>query len=312
MVAKINYQRWENLKAQDIVDIIAPASFCPPPENSLPAVKDTLKEWGLVPRIAENIYGKDLLCANTDEQRFLFLKEALLNTESKAVWCLRGGYGCTRLIPFLKNINPPKHSKLFIGFSDITALHIFLQDQWGWATLHGPSARQVAIKDIHEDNIIEIKDFILGKQTSIEFNHLTPMNKLAEQNRTVTSVITGGNLCLVQTSIGTSWQINAAHKILFLEEVNERGYRVDRMLEHLEQAGIFNDVSAIIFGDFIGGKEVDGTNFVEPVLKRFAEQANFPVLRCLDIGHGKTNRPLPFGIPAKLGLGTEASLTIKF
>lgn len=310
MGSQQSYQLWNPLESQDTIDIIAPSAICTPQENAIQAIKETLASWGLTAHIPENIYGKDLLCANTDDQRFLFLKDALLNTESKAIWALRGGYGCTRLITRLATLPTPKQIKLFIGMSDITALHIFLQQKWGWATIHGPSARQIATKTVHEENINEVKNLILGKQTTIEFNSLIPLNKLATQTITLTAPITGGNLCLVQTSLGTVWQIDAAGKILFLEETNERGYRVDRMLQHLEQAGVFKDVTAVILGDFIGGKEPDGSSLIDPVLKRFAEQVDFPVLRIAGIGHGNFNRPLPLGIPAKLKLGPDASLNI--
>lgn len=299
------------LKPNDRIDIVAPASVCQAHENAIPAVKKILTEWELTPHIPEDIYGPDLLCANSDEKRFSFLKDALLNDQSKAVWCLRGGYGCTRLIPQLLKLPKPKYQKLFIGMSDVTALHIFLQQQWAWPTFHGPSARQIATGTVQADNIAEIKNLIFGNIKTLEYKNLQPLNNLAKQTQILTGDITGGNLCLVQASLGTAWQINTKNKILFLEEVNERGYRVDRMLEHLHQAGIFKNITAVILGDFIDGKEPDGSSLIDPVLQRFADTVDFPVLRCLGIGHGNFNRPLPLGINSALMLGPNPNLMIK-
>lgn len=303
---------WQALHAGDIIEIIAPASPCLKTEAPLAQIQEYLTSWGLVPRIPTNIFGKDLLCANTDELRFEFLKNALVNSESKAIWCLRGGYGSARLIPKLAalgltNITP----KLFIGMSDITALHLFLQQAFGWATLHGPSARQVTDNDVDAANIQELKKIIFGQQQKLYYDNLTFLNDKNLGDQELHTSIIGGNLCLIQNSIGTLWQINADNKILFLEETSERGYRIDRMLQHLEQAHVFDGILAVILGDFSGGKEPDGSSLVEPVLKRFAENCNFPVLRCPGVGHERFNRPLPLGTKAILAMnGTNPTLTV--
>jgi muramoyltetrapeptide carboxypeptidase len=286
------------------IDIIAPGSSVS--LTDLDAVRDMLSAWGCTPIIPDNLLGDDLLCANTDEQRFEHLKNALFNTESSVIWCMRGGYGCTRLLPKLAELPPPKHQKLLIGCSDITALHIFLQQQWGWSTLHAPGAKQAALGQVSETDILAIKDLLLSNPSLSHNLEMAPLNISAKQTTKITSTITGGNLCLIQASIGTFWQINARNKILFLEEVNERGYKIDRMLTHLQQAGIFDGLDALILGDFIGGEEPNGKSLIEPVLQRFADTCPYPVLRCLGIGHGFDNHPLPLGTPIQLILASGA------
>lgn len=298
----------QSLTPGDTIDIIAPATGCN--KQDVEAVKNLLTSWNLIPRIPTDLFGEDLLCINSNEKRFAQLKDALCNTESKVIWCLKGGYGCARLIPELEKLAKPTQPKLLIGFSDITVLHLFLQQKWNWQTLHGPGARQVALETIDLNNIHEIKNIFFGNQKIIEFK-LSPLNKAAGQNIGMDTTITGGTLSLIQTSLGTSWQIDAKNKILFLEDCNERGYKVDRMLQHLKQAGAFSDIHAVIFGDFIGGQEPEGFSLVDKVIQRFAEENDFPVLSCPDIGHGKFNRPLPFGTPANLSLGTTNLLTVK-
>lgn len=290
------------LKPGDSVDIIAPASRCS--DQQLDAIKELFESWQLKCVIPEDIFGNDLLCANTDEIRFNHLKNALLNPQTKAVICARGGYGSMRLIPELAKITPPETAKIFVGMSDITALLLFLEQQWQWPTIHtGP-----ALDKFSPESINAIKPLLFGEVDHVQFNEITPLNKYAEKEQMIEASVTGGNLCLIQTSIGTLWQMNAKNKIIILEETGERGYRVDRMLEHLHQAHLFNDTVAILLGDFIKGNDPDGSSTIEPVIKRFAEQCEIPVLRIKGIGHDYINFPIPFGTPAKLYLGSEIKL----
>lgn len=146
---------------------------------------------------------------------------------------------------------------------------------------------------------------LFGEQDQIVLDG-SSLNALANQPHRLDACVTGGNLCLVQASIGTSWQLKGAQKIIFLEEVNERGYRVDRMLEHLRQAGIFDNAQAIVFGDFLDGNEPDGSSLVQPVLERFAQQIKIPVIQIAGIGHGYINQPLWLGSSATLQLGPKS------
>ena len=113
----------------------------------------------------------------------------------------------------------------------------------------------------------------------------------------------GGNLCILQCGIGTNWQLDPSDKILFFEDIDERGYRVDRMLMHLQQANILEKAKAIIFGDFVGGKEPNGTSLILPVLQRFADSIDLPVFSLPGCGHGPENFPLPFNVPLEFEVG---------
>lgn len=294
-------QKLPTLKPGDTVEIIAPASRCS--DQHLKELKELLSSWQLNCIVDKDIFGDDLLCANSDEVRFFGLKNALQNPEIKAVICARGGYGSMRLIPELNKIIPPISPKLFIGMSDITALNLYLQQQWQWPTVHGA----LALDKFSSESIAAMKSILFAEVQQMEFSG-SPLNKFAENKHIIDAPIIGGNLCLVQTSIGTIWQINANNKIIFLEEVGERGYRIDRMLEHLRQANIFKNAAAILFGDFIEGKEPNGSSLIQPVLKRFAESCEIPVIQVEGIGHGETNFPLVLGTNAKLKLGTTTKI----
>lgn len=294
-------QKLPTLNPGDSVELIAPASRCS--DKHLNDIKELLTSWGLDCIVADDIFGVDLLCANSDAHRFNSLKKALQNPKTKAIICARGGYGSMRLIPDLAKIQPTQSAKLFVGMSDITALNLYFQQEWKWPTIHGA----LALDKFSAESISKHKSFLFGENELVEFIGI-PMNALAAKNHAVETTITGGNLCLVQTSIGTVWQMQGQNKIIFLEEVSERGYRVDRMLEHLRQVGIFKDAAAIVFGDFLEGKEPDGSSLVNPVLERFAKSCEIPVVRIAGVGHGHTNFPLPLGTNAKLQLGNDIKL----
>ncbi|MGB8285813.1 MAG: LD-carboxypeptidase [Candidatus Aquirickettsiella gammari] len=305
------FKTWRSLKENSIIDIIAPASgVCDP--AILEQLKTLLKSWQLIPRFSADLFGHDLLCANSDEKRFQQLQEALSNTSSDAIWCLRGGYGCTRLLPSLLKLTAPKKCKLFIGFSDITALHLFLQQKWHWQTLHGPSINQVVNNLIDKENSDELRKIIFGELNQLEYL-LKPYHKInnsSDFSDFIQAPLTGGSLTLIQASLGTDWQIETRDKILFLEDVNESAYRIDRMLQHLQQSGIFNSVKAILMGDFIFPKRVNEEKLIQSVIERFASEQNIPVFHCPGIGHGNKNRSLPFAIPAVLDFNKN-QLTIK-
>jgi muramoyltetrapeptide carboxypeptidase len=285
----------------DSVEIIAPAARCS--DEQLSALKNLLTSWNLECIVNENIFGNDLLCANSDEMRFQFLKNALENTETKAIICARGGYGSMRLIPELSKLKKPSAPKLFLGMSDITALNLFFYQKWNWSVLHGA----LSIDKFTPESIQSFKKVIFGEEKNIARNG-SAMNSAAEKNKTIEAKLTGGNLCLVQTSLGTLWQMDAKNKIIFLEEITERGYRIDRMLEQLQQAGIFSEAAAIIFGDFKDCNEPDGSSKVDSVLNRFAQNISIPVIRMKGFGHGPENFPMIIGSKAILHLGKEIKL----
>jgi len=290
------------LKPGDLVEVIAPASRCS--EDDLSTLRCLLTSWNLECIIEKDIFGDDLLCANNDENRFNLLKKALFRKETKAIICARGGYGSMRLIPNLLKLSPPQTPKFFIGMSDITALNLFFQQQWGWSCIHG------ALNSIKYSNasIQAVKAMLFGEVSTVEFNGV-PMNAHAETDNIIEATMTGGNLCLIQSSIGSAWQMDARNKIVLLEEIGERGYRIDRMLEQLIQSKILDGALAIFIGDMIGGNEPNGDSKIEPVLERFAETCEIPVARFHGVGHGHTNFPVPLGTNVSLQLGSNIRCT---
>ena len=301
---------WAPLKAGDLVEIIAPASSCKP--EGLNGGLKFLESWGLTPKMPHKLFAPDVICSNTDENRFDHLREALYSEDSQAVWCVRGGYGSNRLIPQLAKLKKPKGPpKLFIGYSDITTLHTFLNEQWGWPTIHGPMIDRIGRGLVKPKEIKELRELFFGEKSAITFKGLKPLNAAAKKSGTVKGSVTGGNLMTLTSTIGTKAPWETKGKIIFLEEIDERGYRIDRMLEQLAQTGHFAKARAIVLGEFVGGGEADGTSRVRAVLKRFAESLSIPVLSEVEAGHGDLQRPVPFYTSAELTLGARGSITIK-
>lgn len=302
---------WKPLSEGDIVDIIAPSSGLS--LERLQKSQEFLKEWGLVPRVSPDIFGPDILYANSDALRFLDLKRALYANDSKAIWCIRGGSGSTRLIPKLEEMAPPRLEKLFIGFSDITCLQIYMHQRWNWSPIHGPSLSQVAEGTISPESIKTIKDIVFGYIKHMERTNLIPLNKASKKNGVIKSLSIGGNASLIQCSIGTLWEIKASGKVLFLEEANERPYRLAERLEHFRQALIFHECAAIILGDFIAPEEHAIEQDLMPnILQNFADKMEIPVFSCSGIGHGKINISFPIGMPCILDLGANVLLRCSF
>lgn len=285
------------------IHLIAPSySFA---EQEIELTKSYFENLGMKVTVPPELLGEDLLCANKDEIRLAHLKCALNDSSADAIWLFQGGYGLTRIIHKLVQMEKPRKEKLFIGSSDGTALHVFLNQVWNWPTLHGPSALTIAKQKVGTQTIEATLDIVKQGFSDYTLPTLKPFNRKAREILSLSGTLVGGNLCLLQCGIGTNWQLNPSGKILFFEDVDERGYRVDRMLEHLKQTNILEDVKAIIFGDFVGGKELNGTSLVLPVLQRFAENINLPVFSLPGCGHGNENFPLSFNVDLNFAINND-------
>jgi muramoyltetrapeptide carboxypeptidase len=296
------------LQPGEVIEVVAPGSRCS--ADSLRGGLEFLRRLGLKPRLPRSLFGADILCASSDRVRFEHLKRALYAPDSRCLWCVRGGYGAIRLVERLLELPPPPRPKLFVGYSDATTLHYFFNHHWRWPSLHGPLLDRLGSGAVAAEEVGELKAVLFGAQPRVEFAGLTPLNSAARLRRIVASRVFGGNLTVLQTTLGTALQ-RRPRQILFLEDVGERGYRVDRMLQHLAQAGALRNLKAVVFGAFIGGQEPDGRMLVPQVLQRFAREQRFPVLMGLDsAGHGERQRPLFFNTPAELHCGAAPRLSV--
>ncbi len=297
-----NNYPWPTVCKNEYVDIIAPSGTFS--ASDIVAINDYLIREGFRPRIPKNILGDHPFAAQSDSIRFELLKNALTAEDSTLLWCVRGGHGVTRIMPDLIQLAKPKKQKLLVGFSDISSLHLWLNQAWEWPSLQGPSVRQAAHGSIDTQDMAALQQLWFDGLSGYSITDLQPINKSGKELDQLEAITTGGCISVLQTSIGTPWQLDAHNKILFLEDINEAPYRIDRLLVHLTNAGILQQTKAIVFGDF--GEKNSETTMINWVLNDLAEHyfpkhgVHAPIFRLHGFGHGPRNQPLPFGVNAQI------------
>lgn len=307
---------FQSLVPGDIIDIVAPGSYCT--KEVLEKSIQWLKAQGFQARIPDALIEPQIYLSNTDQQRFYHFKQALFAEDSKAIWCLRGGYGSLRLLPELQKIKKLPFKKWFLGYSDITTIHQWLNQNHGWTTLHSPLFDRAGLGAFQEVEKNEVIGLISGQKKEIHFSHLKPFNTMAQnfcdKNKKIKSKILGGNLTVFTSSLGTFLDpkkfIEKNKPLLFFEDIGERGYRLDRLLHQCLLSGVFQNASAVVLGDFLGGSETNGENHVLTVLRDFFEQLSVPVFSGLPVGHGGLQRVLPLNAQTYLTCAKETSLIV--
>ncbi len=288
----------ELLKQGDRVAIVSPAS--PPSSDQWKKGIEVLESWGLEVIRSENYLAKHFGLAGTDEERRSDMQHMLDDPTMKAIFPLRGGYGSSRFLDQLDFKSYRQNPKWIVGFSDITAL-LCHSDALQIASIHGPMPNNFCQKG-GEDALHALKNLLFQGITSISIP-AHPLNRTGE----VEAEIIGGNLSLLAHLIGSESFPNPAGKILFIEEVGERRYHVDRMLVQLKRAGYFKDLKGIIIGGFTDCDEAKleiGKTVEELVLEHCAE-TNFPIAFDFPAGHIPNNFALPFGTKIKFLVNSE-------
>jgi len=298
--------QWLPLSPGDSIQMIAPGM--PFDRTQLKAGEKILGQWGVQLKYPRHILGKDIICSNSRSERIRFLKAAI-ESDSKVIWAARGGYGSVHLLEALAKMKKPRSKKLLVGFSDICTLQQFVTQEWGWPVLHGPHIDRLgALSSIRKN---ELRKILFGHQRELIFKKLQPLNAAARKSGRVRGVVTGGNMITTQATFGTDWQIDTAGKILFFEDIGERGYKIDRVLQHMEFLGVLKKCKAVIFGPFTGGAEPNGRDKVPLVLKEFAASVRVPVFRGLASGHIPNSLALPMNTTAVLRKGNGAELRVE-
>lgn len=240
-------------------------------------------------RVSNSCYiNKQILgAADTDRNRFRKFNNAA-HTNHKILWALRGGYGSYRLIDFMEKSPPPKNGKIFIGFSDTTALSLFISKNWkNWKVIHAPVFIHLVNQNFHKPSFDLLMKILHGSVSEYSIDGLEPLNEAAKTAEKISGKTTGGNLSILETSLAADWEIQTKNKIVFLEDVGERAEKIHRMLHHLKQAGKFKRAKAVVFGAFS-----ESLGDVGGVLRAFADGLRIPVYMTGQFGHGKVNMPI--------------------
>jgi muramoyltetrapeptide carboxypeptidase len=253
----------------------------------------SLRRMGLRVLESPHLYDRWGYLAGRDQDRAAALQEMFCREDVKGIFCARGGYGAGRILPYLDMKLIRRHPKVFLGSSDVTILHLALTQHAEMVTFHGPMVEPDLNRHNNPLTRRSMRALILDGRA---FEGKIPGRFLARPTR-IEGELTGGNLTLVTSSLGTPFAIETRGKVLFLEEVSEEPYRIDRMLTHLKLAGKLEGVRGIVFGEMVRCRaRVALRGFsVAGVLARFAREEDIPCFATFPSGHGRENVVLPMG-----------------
>ncbi len=255
------------------------------------------------------VLAKDGFFAGSVEARSAALKSALHETETRAVICSRGGYGVNYLLDSLHvALETPK---LFLGYSDLTSLQIFLWQRFRWVTLYGPMVAAGLDAGANTAHGYE-PDSFRHATTSTKHGWAIKLDGAESvSSGTAEGRLLGGCLTLVCTSIGTPWELETEGSLLFLEDRGMKPWQVDRALTHLRQAGMFRGVTGVVLGDFPECEGPAGTETARDVVARILGPLKIPVAYGAAVGHtARAMLTLPLGIRAMLDAGAAPWLEI--
>ncbi len=256
---------------------------------------EILKSWGLYVEKGPNLYASHGALAGTDAQRTEDLQAMINDPEIKAIFMVRGGYGSTRIIDDIDFSPLKKFPKWVCGFSDITAFHLHLF-HLGIGCLHGPMPS--FFYAITQDSLEWYRDYIFGAINTIK-THSHPQNKPGEAH----GKLVGGNLSIICHTMGTPSQMMTEGNVLFIEDIGEQLYHLDRMMVHLKRAGLLQGLAGLIVGQFTDMKDDDPFGMdVAGIILDHVGKYNYPVCFNFPVGHGAQNYALPIGIMADLNV----------
>ena len=302
------------------VAVLATSGVCDPAK--LAKGVGVLQSLGLVVQVMESCHASHDYLAGPDALRLRDLHTAFADKEIKAIFVARGGYGAARLLPWLDYAMIRQNPKIFVGFSDVTALHIVLNQFCKLATLHGPMpAACFGAGEIDPLTFASFKDALFGSvffrfgTANLETLHPGGLyfsasetfgvrhanvrildtkeahTKDFRQENVLTGILTGGNLSVIASTLGTPYEIETRNRILFLEEVNEVPYRVDRLLLQLKLSGKLRDAAGIVFGDF----SPETLQSLSTAVQELVLTEEKPTVWGLPCGHSGQNITLPLG-----------------
>lgn len=281
--------RPQRIKPGDSIGIVAPAGPFDP--DKFMKGKAVLESMGFRTIFDEGVFQKNEFLAGTDFQRADQVNHLFADPSVQAIVCARGGYGSMRILSLLDFEAIQTHPKIFLGFSDISALLSVIYDKCGLVTFHGPMVTTLA--KATEKTIMAMKT-ALASDAPLE---LIPEDGTMIKPGVCSGLMTGGNLTTLCHLVGTPYAPNFKGKILLLEDVGEMPYRIDRMLTQMKLAGCFNDIAGLILGTF---KECGQPNEIVDIFDNIFEDVDIPILAGFDMGHGIHNLTIPMGLGATL------------
>lgn len=293
------------LKVGDTVAIVAPSGILINREGEVQQAKTLLESWGLNVVIGKNVFKQNNHFAGTDEERCEDLQNAFDDPTVSAVWCARGGYGTVRILDKIDYTKYKTKPKWLVGYSDITALHNQLHNE-GFESIHALMCTSLT-KDLTkiQSSVNTFKKALFGESLSYTLKG-SELNKPGR----ISGQLVGGNLTLLHTMLGSDTSIDTSGKILFIEEIGEYKYHVDRMLQTLKRAGYFDNCKGLLVGDFSKMKKNNtalwGSSIEQLIIDALTDY-DFPIAFNMPAGHEKDNRALILGRTIVLDVSTDKS-----
>ena len=293
------------LRPGDTIGIVCPAGYMP--FEKAQTCINTLQQWGFTVKVGDTLGSQCNYFSGTDNERLRDLQAMLDDSSIKAILCGRGGYGVSRIIDRINFSAFKQNPKWIIGYSDITALHAHLHSVLQTASLHSPMAS--AFNDVGADDIFiqSLRDAVTGAKMA----YSTAIHPLNIPGSAVGQLV-GGNLTLVAHLIGSPSSLHTKNNILFLEDVGEYIYNVDRMLIQLKRAGLLDGLSGLIIGGFTEMKDTltpFGQSAYEAIFDK-AKDYGYPVCFGFPVGHTANNYALKVGVEHKLVV-RDCDVTLK-
>lgn len=291
------------LRKGDTIALVCPAGHMPLEKTKV--CQETLASWGFKVKLGKTVGHKFHYFSGTDAERLQDLQQMLDDPEVNAVLCARGGYGCSRIVDAIDWKRFKKHPKWIIGFSDVTVLHSVLYTKLKVASLHAPMANAFNDGGVDDMYVHSLKKALTGKKNHYKVN-AHPLNRKG----TATGVLLGGNLSLLAHQLSTPSDINTNGAILFMEDVGEYLYNVDRMLLQLDRAGKLKHLAGLVLGGFTDNKDTTAPfgKTIEEILAERIAGYDFPVCFGFPVSHEKENVALKVGATYQLTVGKTVTL----
>ena len=280
-----------HLERGALIGVVAPAGNVEP--ERLRAGVEAIRAQGFEVELAANLFASKGYLAGDARQRADDLSGFFHRADIGAIFCARGGFGSVQLLPYLSS-DLSKHPKIFVGYSDITILLNWLRQFCRMVTFHAPMVAMDMARGLSPRCKAHFWQLLTGELRAWKLG----LGEVIRPGR-VEGELIGGCLSLVVTTLGTPYEIDTRGKILFLEDVGEKPYRIERMLTQLKMAGKFDRVAGVMFGDFTHCED-SGPRDIRQIIGDLVGNAGYPVVMGMNAGHGDENLALPFGARAAL------------
>ena len=294
-----NMQKPPCLKSGDKVAIVSPSGVVD--QQYIDCAVETLASWQLNPVVGTFARGSCGRFSGTDEQRLSDLQSALDDVSVRAVLCSRGGYGLVRIIDRVNFDAFVSRPKWLIGFSDITVLHAAAINK-GIQSIHSIMARGLTENTPDADPVTVLREMLFGGMPESYILPPNVLNRFGESE----GVLVGGNLSVLYGLRGTALDIKPKGKILFIEDISEKPYHIDRMMQNLKSGGILSQLSGLLVGRFTDVEEdISFGKTLEEIIRSAVEEYGYPVAFGFPVGHVEYNMPVIHGAKVKMSVSEE-------